>query len=93
MMALVVPDRPVTADSTGRAGQVMVHHDGGPWYGDVGLPLIPPIAELFPSTRHWRKVKPCGTAAAWRRHQRRREPICDKCRTWRKRWDRKRKGR
>ena len=25
-------------------------------------------------------LKPCGTLAAWRRHQRHREPICPECR-------------
>lgn len=48
----------------------------------TGLPYIPPIAELMPSTRRWRKVKPCGTGAAWRRHQRRKEPQDERCRAW-----------
>ena len=59
----------------------------------TGLPLIPPVADLLPTTRRWRKVKPCGTAAAWRRHQRRREPICARCRRWRRGYDKPRKGR
>lgn len=59
----------------------------------TGLPLIPSIAELMPSTRRWRNVKPCGTMAAWRRHQRRKEPICNRCRAWRRRYDKSREGR
>lgn len=43
---------------------------------------IPPVAALFPSTRRWRKVKPCGTGAARRRHQRRGEPQDEACRRW-----------
>lgn len=27
----------------------------------------------------WREVKPCGTAAAYRRHKRRGEPACEDC--------------
>jgi hypothetical protein len=54
-----------------------------------GLPAIPEIGELFPLTRRWHahKLRPCGGPAAWRRHQRRREPICDDCRAWRAGWD------
>jgi hypothetical protein len=66
---------------------VVYTEDGG------GLPAIPPLNQLLPGKIRWRNVKPCGSAAAWRRHQRRKEPICDKCRTWRKRWDKTRKGR
>ena len=54
---------------------------------------IPDIGEMFPGTRRWRKVKPCGSAAAWRRHQRRGEPQDDRCRAWRATWDRSRPGR
>lgn len=43
---------------------------------------IPPVSELFPSTRRWRKVKPHGTSAAYRRHFRRDEPMCEDCRAW-----------
>lgn len=43
---------------------------------------IPPVAVLFPSTRRWRKVKGCGTAAAYRRHLRRKEPMDADCRLW-----------
>lgn len=43
---------------------------------------IPPVAALFPATRRWRKVKPHGTGAAYRRHYRRREPMCPPCRAW-----------
>lgn len=45
---------------------------------------IPEIAVLFPSTRRWRtrNLRPCGTAAAYRRHRRRREPACRKCLRW-----------
>lgn len=54
-----------------------------------GLPLIPEIAELFPTTRRWHaeKLRPCGTLAAWRRHQRRHEPIDAACRRERARFD------
>lgn len=57
-----------------------------------GLPAIPEVAELFPSTRRWHagKLKPCGTPAAWRRHQRRGEPLDDRCRKARARFDAKR---
>jgi hypothetical protein len=89
-MALVIAGN--APRETGQDGQVIaLDSDGNPDW--AGLPLIPPIADLFPTTRRWRKVKPCGTAAAWRRHQRRKTPICDKCRAWRKRWDGTRKGR
>jgi hypothetical protein len=54
---------------------------------------IPDIGELFPSTRRWRKVKPCGSGAAWRRHQRRGEPQDQACLAWRSNWDRSRPGR
>lgn len=43
---------------------------------------IPPVAVLFPTTRRWRTVKPCGTGAAYRRHFRRNEPIDARCRAW-----------
>ncbi len=45
---------------------------------------IPEIAELFPSTRrrHACNLRPCGTAAAWRRHQRRGEPQDEACKRW-----------
>lgn len=46
------------------------------------LPHIPPVADLMPSTRRWRKVRPCGTAAAYRRHWRRGEPVDGKCAQW-----------
>lgn len=54
-----------------------------------GLPAIPAIAELFPSTRRWHaeKLKACPSSAAWRRHQRRGEPICEGCKAWRAAWD------
>ena len=54
-----------------------------------GLPLIPEIATLFPATRRWHaeKLRPCPSLAAWRRHQRRGEPICTACRAWRAAWD------
>lgn len=54
-----------------------------------GLPAIPEIAELFPATRRWHesKLRPHGTAAAWRREQRRKSGHCDKCRAWRKAYD------
>jgi hypothetical protein len=69
--------------------------DGQPivFQGPDGLPEIPPIAVLMPRTRRWRKVKPCGTIAAWRRHQRRGEPIDDKCRAARSRWLRRQRAR
>jgi len=40
---------------------------------------IPPVGDLFPSTRRWRRVKPCPSAAAARRHLRRGEPVDDAC--------------
>jgi hypothetical protein len=54
-----------------------------------GLPLIPEIGELFPKTLRWHaeKLRPCPGPAAWRRHQRRGEPICDPCKAWRADWD------
>jgi len=36
---------------------------------------IPPVRGW-----RWRTVRPCGTLAAWRRHQRRGEPSDPKCR-------------
>jgi hypothetical protein len=60
---------------------------------DTRLPLIPPVAQLMPRTQRWRKVKPCGTAAAWRRHQRRGETMDDRCRRWRRGYDKSREGR
>jgi hypothetical protein len=45
---------------------------------------IPEVGQLFPTTRRWRKLKQCGTGAAYRRHLRRREPMDDKCRDWHK---------
>lgn len=44
------------------------------------MPLIPPVRGW-----RWRKVKPCGTAAAYRRHLRHKIPyaqIDDKCKAW-----------
>jgi len=71
--------------------------DGQPivYQAPDGLPEIPPIAALMPRTRRWRKekVKPCGTLAAWRRHQRRGEDICPKCRAARSRWLRRQRAR
>jgi hypothetical protein len=45
---------------------------------------IPDIGALFPSTRrrHASKLRPCGTAAAYRRHLRRREKACRRCTKW-----------
>ena len=63
----------------------LVRQQGGGLFimdGIDGLPEIPPIAELFPATRRWRVVKPHGTQAAYRRHYRRREPMCPRCRAW-----------
>jgi hypothetical protein len=51
---------------------------------------IPPVADLFPSTRRWRRVRPHGTSAAYRRHYRRREPMCGPCRAWHRIDERKR---
>lgn len=50
----------------------------------TSLPEIPPVAELFPSTRRWHRnrLKPCGTPAARRRHQRRGEKLDEDCRNW-----------
>lgn len=56
---------------------------------------IPAVSVLFPTTRRWRdsKLKPHGTSAAWRRHQRRKTPFCDDCKIWRAGWDASREGR
>lgn len=44
---------------------------------------IPDVGVLFPSTRRRKKVRPHGTAAAYRRHYRRKElPVCAKCARW-----------
>ena len=45
---------------------------------------IPEIAVLFPSTRrrHASKLRPCGTAAAYRRHYARKEPVDPRCARW-----------
>jgi hypothetical protein len=46
---------------------------------------IPAVGVLFPSTRRRRNVKPCGTAAAYRRHFRRggpELPVDSKCAAW-----------
>ena len=43
---------------------------------------IPDIGRLFPSTRRRHVVKPCGSAAAYRRHFRRREPVDRACADW-----------
>jgi hypothetical protein len=48
---------------------------------------IPDVVVLFPATRRWHRVKPCPGPAAWRRHQRRKTPFCEPCRTWRAEWD------
>lgn len=67
-----------------------VLNDGGLHLIDgLGLPEIPPIAELFPATRRWHesKLRPHGTAAAWRREQRRKSGHCDLCRAWRRDYD------
>lgn len=48
---------------------------------DCGHPYDP-VADLFPATRRWRRVKPHGTGAAYRRHYRRGEPMCPPCRAW-----------
>jgi hypothetical protein len=74
-VALVRPTRVVT----GPAGLFVID----------GLPAIPEVRELFPTVGRWHahKLRPCPSAAAWRRHQRRREAICDACRAWRASWD------
>ena len=41
---------------------------------------IPDVGVLFPKTRRWHDVKPCGTMAAVRRHYRRGEQIDHSCR-------------
>jgi hypothetical protein len=44
---------------------------------------IPDVGALFPSTRrHASRLRPCGTAAAYRRHLRRREKVCRRCAKW-----------
>jgi hypothetical protein len=88
-MALVRP-QPTRIQTTG-----LFIIDGGisTLQAGDGLPEIPPISELMPRTRRWRKVKPCGTIAAWRRHQRRGEPIDDRCRAARTRWLRRQRAR
>lgn len=46
---------------------------------------IPDVGVLFPGTRRRRVVKPCGTAAAYRRHYRRKGaelPVDAKCAEW-----------
>jgi len=40
---------------------------------------IPPIQELFPTTKRWKVVKPCPSTAAARRHYRHGEKRCDPC--------------
>lgn len=53
---------------------------------------IPDVGELFPRTRRRRAslLKPCGTAAAWRRHQRRGEPQDELCKEWKRGFSRQR---
>jgi hypothetical protein len=46
---------------------------------------IPSVGELLPRTRRRRHVKPCGTAAAYRRHFRRKGselPVDPACARW-----------
>jgi hypothetical protein len=46
---------------------------------------IPPVAQIVNArSRRWReaKLRPHGTPAAHRRHVRRKEKICAKCRRW-----------
>jgi hypothetical protein len=38
---------------------------------DGGIPAIPPVYNFTKNRRRWKHVKPCGTAAAYRRHLRR----------------------
>ena len=76
------------------AAAVAAHLSAAAWR-ELGPPEIPPIAELMPTTRRWRKVKPCGTGAAYRRHLRhgmKYAAIDDKCKRWH-RADVTRKGR
>lgn len=55
---------------------------------------IPDVGVLFPTTRRWRRVRPCGTPAAYRRHFRRKGgelPVDPACAEWhRKEMDRRR---
>jgi hypothetical protein len=55
--------------------------------GDLAtqIPAIPPVGALLPKTGRRRpgsSLRPCGTAAARRRHFLRREPQDDLCREW-----------
>jgi hypothetical protein len=46
---------------------------------------MPSVAEMFPLTRRRRVVRPCGTAAAYRRHYRRggdELPVDEVCAAW-----------
>jgi len=46
---------------------------------------IPSVADLLPRTRRRRKVRPCGTGAAYRRHFRRKGeelPVDAACAAW-----------
>jgi hypothetical protein len=46
---------------------------------------MPDVGTLFPTTRRRRHVKPCGTAAAYRRHFRRKGrelPVDPACAAW-----------
>lgn len=42
--------------------------------------VMPSIEQIFPTTKRWHIVKPCGTSAAYRRHHRRGEPLDRACR-------------
>lgn len=88
-MALIKTTRILNSTATG--GLFII--DGQPIGWDPGLPEIPPIAQLMPRTRRWRNVKPCGTLAAWRRHQRRGEPQDAACLARRARWLRQQRRR
>lgn len=62
--------------------------------GDLAtqIPAVPPVGTLLPATNRRSSVRPCGTAAARRRHFLRREPQDDLCREWHRKDMAKRRG-
>ena len=57
---------------------------------------MPSVAEMFPLTRRRRVVRPCGTAAAYRRHYRRggsELPVDLDCAAWHAEDERRRRRR